>query len=132
MVLDLASKGLNQKEISAKLKVSESVISRDLSILRQQARDNIRYHLQDRLPLELEKSIVALNSVRKEAWQVAEESGGNSRLKLQALALVTDTSLKILDLLTNGGIIDGAIEMVENGHGKSLVHGPGNEMTHKS
>jgi DNA-directed RNA polymerase specialized sigma24 family protein len=64
-VLELASQGYNQSEISRILQISQPTINRDLSYLRQQAKENIRKYIDERLPEEYEKCLVGLNAITK-------------------------------------------------------------------
>ena len=57
-VLELASQGLNQSEISRTLQISQPTINRDFVFLRQQAKQNIRKYIDERLPEEYEKCLV--------------------------------------------------------------------------
>lgn len=57
-VLELASKGHNQSEISRILQISQPTINRDLSYLRKQAKNNIKKYIDERLPEEYEKCLV--------------------------------------------------------------------------
>ena len=47
-VLELASQGLNQSEISRTLQISQPTINRDFVFLRQQAKQNIRKYIDER------------------------------------------------------------------------------------
>jgi predicted XRE-type DNA-binding protein len=51
-VLELSSQGLMQSEIATVLHVDKSIICRDMAYLRQQAQENLRTHIQDKLPEE--------------------------------------------------------------------------------
>jgi predicted transcriptional regulator len=64
--LELASQGRNQLEIAKLLQINQSTISRDLSILRQEAKQNIKKYIDERLP-EYKKCLVGLISILKEA-----------------------------------------------------------------
>jgi DNA-directed RNA polymerase specialized sigma24 family protein len=66
-VLELASQGYNQSEISRILQISQPTINRDLAYLRQQVKENIKKYIDDRLPEEYEKCLVGLNAITKEA-----------------------------------------------------------------
>jgi hypothetical protein len=67
------------------LQVSNGTVNKDLPILRQQAKDNIKKYIDDsfihihihdvRLPEEYEKSLVGLNAITKEAWKLMMLSG---------------------------------------------------------
>jgi transcriptional regulator len=59
-VAELDSKGHSQPEISRTLQVSIGTVNRDLSILRVQAKENIKKYVNERLPEEYEKCLVGI------------------------------------------------------------------------
>jgi hypothetical protein len=73
-VQELASQGYNQSEISRILQMSQPTINRDLSYLIQQAKENIKKYIDERLPEEYEKCLVGLNAITKEAWTTADNT----------------------------------------------------------
>jgi predicted transcriptional regulator len=73
-VQELSSQGYNQSEISRILQISQPTINRDISYLRQQARDNIKRYIDERLPEEYEKCLVGLNAITREAWNTAQQT----------------------------------------------------------
>jgi hypothetical protein len=91
-VQELASQGYNQSEISRILQISQPTINRDLAYLRQQAKDNIKRYIDERLPEEYEKCLVGLNAITKEAWNTAQ-SAEDKREKIQALSLAKECYL---------------------------------------
>ncbi len=64
-VQELLIKGHSQLQISQALRISESTVYRDVDILREQARQNMQTHLQDRLPEEYENCMAGINQVLK-------------------------------------------------------------------
>jgi Trp operon repressor len=64
-IQELTSKGHSQREIAQVLQVSNGTVNRDLSILRQQAKTNIKRYIDERLPEEYEKCLVGLNAITK-------------------------------------------------------------------
>ena len=68
-VAELGSQGHSQPEISRILQVSIGTVNRDIQYLRQQARENIKKYIHERLPEEYEKCLVGLNAITKEAWK---------------------------------------------------------------
>ena len=118
-VFELVSKGHYQSEIASILKVSESTISRDLDYLGEQAKNNIKGYIDDKLPFEFEKCLTALNSVHKKAWNIADKSTVDERIKIQALSLAKECIVNKIDLLTNATIVDDAIKFVEQVKSKS-------------
>src|ERR687884_46374 len=88
-VQELASQGYNQSEISRILQISQPTINRDMTYLRQQAKDNIRQYIDERLPEEYEKCLVGLTAITKEAWNTADNAEDN-REKLHALSFAKE------------------------------------------
>src|SRR5439155_7884922 len=110
-VLELLSMGNSQTEIANTLQIDLSTISRDTSFLRQQARDNIKKYIDERLPEEYEKCLVGLNSIVKEARTTSQQTH-DRREKIQALSLAKDCYAMKLDLLTNATVVDDAIRFI--------------------
>jgi hypothetical protein len=107
----MGSQGNNQAEIARTLHVGESTVSRDLLYLQNQARENIRKYIDERLPCEYEKCLVGLTSILKEAWITAAKTE-DKREKLQALSLAKECYSMKLELLTNATVVDDAIRFV--------------------
>ena len=64
-VAELDSQGHSQPEIARILQISIGTVNRDLSILRQQAKENIKRYIDERLPEEYEKCLVGLTAITK-------------------------------------------------------------------
>jgi hypothetical protein len=127
-VLELSSQGHNQSEIAKIMQVGISTINRDAIFLRQQAQENLKTHVQQKLPEEYQRCLTGMNQVLKLSWQIAntnrqngQEHNDNSntittideRTRLQALALINDCYKYIMDLTTNGVVITDAIKFVQ-------------------
>jgi hypothetical protein len=116
-VLELLSKGDTQSEIAKTLQVDLPIISRDVYFLRQQAKDNIKKYIDERLPEEYEKCLVGLNAITKETWNTAHTTE-DKREKIQALSLAKECYSMKLDLLTNASVVDAAIRFVTSNKSK--------------
>jgi predicted transcriptional regulator len=110
-VQELSSQGHSQREIAQILQVSNGTVNRDLSILRQQAKGNIRRYIDERLPEEYEKCLVGLTAILREAWNTSQQTE-DRREKIQALSLAKECYSMKLDLLTNATVVDDAIRFV--------------------
>jgi predicted transcriptional regulator len=110
-VQELASQGYNQSEISRILQISQPTINRDITYLREQAKDNIKRYIDERLPEEYEKCLVGLNAITKEAWNTSQNTE-DKREKIQALSLAKDCYSMKLELLTNATVVDDAVRFV--------------------
>src|SRR5689334_21592569 len=109
-VQELSSQGYNQSEISKILQISQPTINRDIAYLRQQAKDNNKRYIDERLPEEYEKCLVGLTAITKEAWNTAQNTE-DKREKIQALSLAKECYSMKLDLLTNATVVDDAIRL---------------------
>src|SRR5919198_783436 len=89
-VQELCSKGYSQREISHLLQVGLATVNRDISYLRNQAKNNIKKYIDERLPEEYEKCLVGLNTITKEAWNTAQQAVEDKREKIQALSLAKE------------------------------------------
>jgi predicted transcriptional regulator len=112
-VLELASQGYNQSEISRILQISQPTINRDISYMRQQSKEKIKKYVDERLPEEYEKCLVGVTSILKEAWNTATTTE-DKREKIQALTLAKECYSMKLDLLTNATVVDDAIRFVSS------------------
>ena len=110
-VRELSSQGYSQREIAQVLQVSNGTVNRDLTILRQQAKENIKTYIDERLPEEYEKCLVGLNAITREAWNTAHNTE-DKREKIQALSLAKECYSMKLELLTNATVVDDAIRFV--------------------
>src|ERR687886_135646 len=115
--MELLSTGeSNQSDMARILQVDKSIVCRDIAYLRQQAKDNIKRYIDERLPEEYEKCLVGLNAIIREAWNTAQ-STEDKREKIQALSLAKECYSMKLELLTNATVVDDAIRFVAQ-HGK--------------
>jgi predicted transcriptional regulator len=110
-VQELCSKGYSQREISQTLQVGLATVNRDIFYLRDQAKDNIKRYIDEKLPEEYEKCMVGLNAITKEAWNTSEQTEDRKE-KIQALSLAKECYSMKLDLLTNATVVDDAIRFV--------------------
>jgi hypothetical protein len=104
-VAKLDSQGHSQPEIARILQVSIGTVNRDLSFLKQQAKENIKRYIDERLPEEYEKCLVGLNAILREAWNTSHTTE-DKREKIQALSLAKQCYSMKLDLLTNATVVD--------------------------
>jgi predicted transcriptional regulator len=113
-VLELLVQGQNQYDISEVLQISQPTISRDVQYLRSKAKEEIKLHINEKLPEEYQRCLTGINQVLKFAWDMANKLPQDNRLKLQALSLANDCYKYKMDLLTNVSVLRDAIKFVEN------------------
>jgi predicted transcriptional regulator len=86
-VLEMISKGNSQTEIAGILELDLSIISRDVSYIRQQVKQDIKKYRDERLPEEYEKCLVGLTSILREAWNTATNAE-EKREKIQTFCML--------------------------------------------
>ena len=114
-VLELSSKGNSQAEISRILSISKTTINRDIDYLRTLAKENIKQHIEERLPYEYEQCLQGITQIIQQAWTISENARDEEkREKLQSLSLAKDCYSIKMDLLTNSNLLKDSIKFVES------------------
>jgi hypothetical protein len=131
-VQELAVKGFAQFEICKMLQIDKSTICRDIAFLKAQAKETIKNHIQDRLPYEYGKCLQGLEEIIKESWIIATKADktGDTKEKLQSLALIKDSYSTKMDLLTNANLLSDSIKFLEDNKEK-LSNSEINDKMHK-
>jgi hypothetical protein len=111
-VLELLAKGLNQSQVANEMHLPRQTISDDVKVLREESKERIRTHLEERLPLAFETCLTTLESSKKQAYDILNKTE-DPRLKLQAVQIINDTTMKIMDLLTHNGTVESAMSYAE-------------------
>jgi hypothetical protein len=125
-VLELSSQGHSQREIADTIHVGIGTINRDITYLRNEAQENLKTHIQDKLPEEYQNCMTGINQVLKICWDIVNKSRNvnnndngqtvtmtDNKTILQALALINDCNKYKMDLTTNGVVITDAIKFVQ-------------------
>ena len=90
-----------------------TTVHRDLAFLRKQAQENLKSHIQERLPEQYQKCINGLNQVLKIGWNIVNSDSNSPANRLQGLALINDSYKYLMDLTTNGVVVTDAIKYVQ-------------------
>jgi hypothetical protein len=124
-VLELSSKGHSEREIASVLQISPATAHRDIACLNQQAKENIRNYIDERLPAEYQKCFVVVTAIMKEGWNTAATATADTdrRDKLQALSLAKECYAMKLDLLSSATVVERAVRFVENHRHENLPRG---------
>lgn len=118
-VLELSSQGFSQSDIARVLQIDKTVISRDMAYLKQHAKQLLKTHIEDTMPVEYQKGIAAIDQVLRMCWGIVGKSD-DERVRLQALSLIDQCNSHKMDMVTNGSIITDALKYV-NGKAEKLV-----------
>jgi hypothetical protein len=121
-VLELSSQGQTERQITTVLQVGKTTVHKDLAYLSRQAKENLKTHIQDKLPEEYQKSMVGINQVLNIVWSIVNKSAGvDDKTRLQALALINDCNKYKMDLTTNGVVITDAMKFVQTNKEKLTI-----------
>lgn len=112
-ILLLSSQGYSQRDIADKIKVCVGTVNKDLSFLREQAKENIKKYVNEKIPEEYEKCLTGLSSILKETWDISLNTDDN-REKMQALSLAKECYSMKLDLLTNVNVVNDVIRFISS------------------
>ena len=72
-MLELSSQAIG-RNIAHTLHVNKPVINRDMAYLKQQAQENLKTHIQDKLPEEYQNCMTRINQVLKICWEIVNKS----------------------------------------------------------
>jgi len=114
-VQELAVKGFTQSDICQILQLSKYTVSRDIKFLREQAKEVIKNHIDEKLPYEFDKAVKGIEEIIKEAFiMVAQaEKTQDNKGKVTALSLAKDSIQTKMDLLTHTTLLNNSIKFVE-------------------
>lgn len=108
-VLDYLAKGFIQSEIARELRTSEPTVSRDVEFLRTEAISGIDHYIEN-LPLEHKKALAVVDSILKDAFELAQSDDLESNDRIAAMKLVISTVQARTMLVTDAGILDKAVK----------------------
>jgi hypothetical protein len=101
-VTSLYSKGLNQEEIAHELHVDQSTISRDLQVIKQEARKQMEKYLREDILLEYLRYMAGSNEITRKLWEIIQNEKTNTKEKTNALSQLMQSYNSRLQTLTNG------------------------------
>ena len=112
-VLELSAQGLQQNRIAQILGVSDATISLDMQYLTCIAQQNLKTHVQEIVPLQFKKTMSGMTQVLQKAWEIVNNQSSKTSEILQSLALINDTYLKLMNLTTDGKMLEQSMAWLE-------------------
>ena len=105
-VLRLVAQAVPQNEIAQKLGVSSATISLDLQYLREKAKANIRNHVDEAIPMQYAECQAGLKLILRKTYDIVDDKSKRTQEILSAMSLAVDIYGKLMDLSTNGAILE--------------------------
>lgn len=95
--------------IADHLSFDTSTISCDVAVIRQQSKERLITHLEERLPLEYDVCLGVLKDVRRRAYEIVEKKETDDKTRLAAIAIVKDSTKDYVDILTHSETVKTAM-----------------------
>ena len=86
-VLELSNEGRSESDIARILQVIVATINTDIQFLKQEAKENIRKYIDERLPFEYQKCLVGLDSIVCKMSDILSNADSDSRDILHATSV---------------------------------------------
>jgi hypothetical protein len=110
-VAELLAQGYtNQSEIAHKLNVSEPTVSRDIQFLNRRAQENLRIHVERRIPFEIEKCYIGLSIVLRKAYEITNLENAKISEKVAALQVILTTYDKMWEVISGRPVLKEVID----------------------
>ncbi len=106
-VLELLAQGFNQSQVAEYLKLPKQTISDDVKALREESKERIKTHLEERLPLAYETCLQTLMDTRRRAYDIVNKPKEqiDDKTRLQAIQIINDSTMKYIDVMTHNETI---------------------------
>lgn len=111
-VLELASDGYGVREIAGILKISSPTVSRDMQLLRRQAKEHIRKYIDERVPFEFHKTLAGLEGIIKNMSNIIMDSTSDKKEIMQATGIKMQAYNMKMELVSIANLVHEAIDLV--------------------
>jgi predicted transcriptional regulator len=101
-VTSLYSKGLSQEEIALQLHVDQSTVSRDLQLIKQEARRQVEKYLREDILLEYIRYMAGSNEITRKLWEIVQNEKTTTKERTNALSQLQLSYNSRLQTLTSG------------------------------
>jgi hypothetical protein len=85
-------------------------VSRDIVFLTRQSKENLKFYVEQRMPLEIEKCYTGLNIVLRQAFEITNLENAKISEKIAALQVILTTYDKISEVLSGQPIIKEVVD----------------------
>jgi hypothetical protein len=104
-LLEYMAQAIPQHEAAQRLGVSPATVSLDLQYLRCAAQQNLKTHIEERIPVQFEECQAGLKLILRKAYHIVETSTRPQEV-IAAMSLAVEIYSKLMDLSTNGAILE--------------------------
>jgi hypothetical protein len=111
-VLQFAADGYSEREIAGRLQLSQPTVHRDLTVLKQQAKEQIHRYIDEQVPFEYKKTLAGLQGIIKSMSNIIANSADNREI-MQASTIKMQAYNMKMELVSNANLVHEAIDLVE-------------------
>lgn len=121
-VLELASDGFSNREISSTLKIPHATVDRDIIVLRAEAKEQIRKYITDQVPYEYKKTLAGLEGIIKYMSSIISDDNKETKEKMQAASIKMQALNMKMELVSSTNLVDEAIDLVQQYRAKGATN----------
>lgn len=112
-VMEMHMTGFTMTAIADHLKVSLSLVSKDIQSIKEQSQQQLQSIVKNEIPLQWAKARSALQFIQRESLQVFKGASTDTS-KLAALSLFETAQLKEFELIVNSAALTDVMKFIEN------------------
>lgn len=116
-VLTLVADGYTEREIAAKLQISQPTISRDVTILKKQSRKQIQEYITHQVPFEYKKTLAGLEGIIKYMSSIMADDIRETKERMQAASIKMQAYNMKMEMVSGANLIEEGIDLVERYQG---------------
>lgn len=121
-VLELTADGHTVREIESILKIPRATVSRDIVTLRQQAKEQIRKYIDERVPFEYHKTLAGLEGIIRNMSNIITNSSDNREIMQASTIKMQGYNLK-MEMVAGANLVHEAIDLAERYRGYTQQKG---------
>jgi predicted transcriptional regulator len=117
--LELVAQAVPQNKIAEQLGVSPATVSLDLQYLRCTAQQKLKTHIEERIPAQFEVCQAGLKLLLGKMYDIINNKSSKPQEVLAATGVAVDIYGKLMDLNTNGAILEKTVKWLESKKSKT-------------
>jgi len=115
-ILELASDGYSNREISTQLKIPHATVDRDVLQLRAEAKEQIHKYITDQVPYEYKKTLAGLEGIIKHMSNIIVKAIDNKEVMHATTIKMQALNMK-MEMVAGANLVEEAIDLVDRYQG---------------
>ena len=110
-ILELASNGFSNIEISTQLKIPHATVDRDIIVLRKEAKEQISEYITHQVPFEYKKTLAGLEGIIKHMSNLITNTQDTKEI-IQATSIKMQAYNMKMEMVAGANLVEEAIDLV--------------------